>query len=381
MRQETQIQLTKRVLAHIAAQGTDHSAAVTHHPVGLYTCPERAASERQTLFRNEAIVVAMSCDLRRPGDYVTDDNTGVPLLIVRGEDGRARAFINACQHRGARLAEGRGHAKRRFVCPYHAWSFAFDGRLAKLPHEEGFSGLDPDACGLQERPLAEKYGITWVQPEGDAAIDIDNHLEGLGPELGEFKLADYHHYETRRIDVKMNWKLVIDTFLEPYHFATLHRTTVGPIFLPNMCLFDAFGRNLRETFPRRTIAALAEKPEDQWDFVHHTALVYVLFPNTVVVMQADHLEIWRIFPSADAVDQSHMYLEFYIPEPVTNDKARAHWDANMDILVRTVLEEDFPTGEGAQAGFMSGSGRSHIVFGRNEPALAHFETVMAAALY
>ena len=52
----------------------------------------------------------------------------------------------------------------------------------------------------------------------------------------------------------------------------------------------------------------------------------------------------------------------------------------MDILLRTVLEEDFPTGEGAQAGFMSGNGRSHIVFGRNEPALAHFETVMAAAL-
>ena len=120
MRQETQIQLTKRVLAHIAAQGTDHSAAVTHHPVSLYTCPERFAAERQTLFRKEPIIVAMSCDLRRPGDYVTDDNTGVPLLIVRGEDGRARAFINACQHRGARLAEGRGHAKRRFVCPYHA---------------------------------------------------------------------------------------------------------------------------------------------------------------------------------------------------------------------------------------------------------------------
>ena len=52
----------------------------------------------------------------------------------------------------------------------------------------------------------------------------------------------------------------------------------------------------------------------------------------------------------------------------------------MNIFMRTVLEEDFPTGEGAQAGFMSGSGRSHIVFGRNEPALAHFETVMAAAL-
>ena len=155
MRQETQIQLTKRVLAHIAAQDTDHSAAITHHPVSLYTCPDRFAAERRTLFRQEPIVVAMSCDLRRTGDYVTDDNTGVPLLMVRGEDGVARAFINACQHRGARLAEGRGRAKRRFVCPYHAWSFAFDGRLAKLPHEEGFSGLTQTPAAFRNAPGRE----------------------------------------------------------------------------------------------------------------------------------------------------------------------------------------------------------------------------------
>ena len=193
MRQETQIQLTKRVLSHIATQGTDHSAAVTHHPVSLYSCPERFAAERKTLLRKEPIIVAVSCDLRRPGDHVTDDKTGVPVLIARGEDGRARAFINACQYRGACLGEGRGHAKRRFVCYYHAWSFAFDGRLAKLPHEECFSGLDPDACGPQERLLAENYEIIWVRPEGDAAINIDDYLEGLGPDLSEFNWADYYH--------------------------------------------------------------------------------------------------------------------------------------------------------------------------------------------
>ena len=85
---------------------------------------------------------------------------------------------------------------------------------------------------------------------------------------------------------------------------------MGPIFLPNICLFDPFGRNLRETFPGRTIAAPAEQPEDQWDFVYHTALVGVLFPNTEAVMHVDHLEIWRIFPSADAVNQFHMCLAF-----------------------------------------------------------------------
>ena len=216
-----------------------------------------------------------------------------------------------------------------------------------MPHEEGFTGLDPAACGLQERPLAEKHGLIWVRPEGDAAIDIDAHLEGLGPELGEFDWADYHHYETRRIDVKMNWKLVIDTFLEPYHFATLHRTTVGPIFLPNMCLFDAFGRNLRETFPRRTIAALADQPEDMGFRLSHR-------PGLCAVPQHGGGDASR--SSGDLADfpvRRRGRPISYVPgilhsQPVTNDKARAHWDANMDILVRTVLEEDFPTGEGAK---------------------------------
>ncbi len=380
MRQQTHTALSKRVFAHIRNKTTDRRPQVTHHAVSHYTCPQRFHQEQRKLFWELPILITLSCQLPSPGSFITDDNTGVPLLIVRSDDGKARAFINACQHRGARLADGQGRVKRRFTCPYHAWSFTTAGQLAQLPHSADFTGFDQQNCRLQERPVAEAYGMIWVRPEGDAAIHMADMLCGLEDDLAHFNFTDYHHYETRRIDVAMNWKLVIDTFLEPYHFATLHRTTVAPIFLPNMCLFDAFGRNLREAFPRRTITELMDKPEAEWDFVYHSALVYVLYPNTVFVMQADHAEVWRIFPSKDAVDQAHMYLEFYIPEPVQSDKAKAHWDANMDLVCRTVLDEDFPVGEGAQKGFMSGTGRSHIVFGQNEPALAFFEETMAQAL-
>jgi hypothetical protein len=110
--------------------------------------------------------------------------------------------------------------------------------------------------------------------------------------------------------------------------------------------------------------------------VAHTALVYVLFPNTVFVVQADHLEIWRIYPMDNAVDRSVIVLEFLVPEPVVSESARAHWESNLELVIRTVSDEDFPTGEGIQFGFDSGA-QSHLTYGRNEPALAYFERTVS----
>lgn len=218
-----------------------------------------------------------------------------------------------------------------------------------------------------------------MRPAGEAPIDPDDHLGGLADEFQSYGFAGYHHYKTRRIACAMNWKIIIDTFLEPYHFAVLHRETVAPIFFPNLCLFDAFGRNLRETLPRRTIVELRNQPPETWDVIKHTAIVYVLFPNTVFVMQADHAEVWRVFPCNDRSDQSVVLLEFYTPEPVTNDKARGHWERNMDLVVRTVEQEDFPTGEDAQRVYKSGT-LDTVAYGKNEPALAFFEKTIAAAI-
>jgi hypothetical protein len=250
-----------------------------------------------------------------------------------------------------------------------------------IPDRKSFAGMDKDGRGLIELPAAERDGMIWVipGPGQDTTLDVDAFLGGLAPELANYGLAHYHHHETRILRRRLNWKIVIDTFLEPYHFGVLHADTVGPIFVPNLCLFEAFGPHLRETLPRRTIEGLRATPEAEWDLIPHSALVYVLFPNTVLVMQVDHVETWRVFPVADTVDECVMYLDFFIPEPAETESAKRHWDRNMELTIRTVDDEDFPIGEGIQAGFAS-KAQTEIVFGRNEPALAHFERSVNAAL-
>ena len=377
----TQVRLTKEVLKHLDARTTAQAPDVMYHPTSAYNSPQRLRSEKQILFRKYPLLMGLSGQLPAPGDYLTDDFSGVPMIVVRDGEGTVRAFLNVCQHRGARLAEGCGQAGRAFSCPYHGWSYNLQGELVGIPDAKSFAGMDKTERGLAELPAIERDGLIWVipDPEPGAEIDVDAHLHGLAPELANYGLANYHHHETRILRRKLNWKIVIDTFLEPYHFGVLHANTVGPIFFPNLCLFEGFGPHLRETLPRRTIEGLRGMPESDWDLIPHTALVYVLFPNTVLVMQMDHVEIWRVFPVADKVDECVMYLDFFVPEPAETESAKRHWDRNMDLTIRTVDEEDFPVGEGIQAGFAA-KAQTEMVFGRNEPALAHFERSVSEAV-
>jgi len=379
MDQATQIALAKRVFAHLEAKTTDLADAIMINPVSAYASPARLAQEKQKLFLEMPLLMTMSCHIPENGDFVTDDNTDVPILIVRGDDGKVRAFVNACRHRGARLVEDIGQVRKHLTCPYHAWSFDKQGAFVHAPSQEQFEGFDFDDCNLKQLACAERDGLIWGRAGGDEAIDIDAHLAGLAPELANFGFESYHHYESREISCRMNWKTIIDTFLEPYHFAVLHKNTVGPLLFGNLCLMDSFSRNLRETLPRRSIVELENQPEQDWDLINHTAMVYVLFPNTVFVMQRDHAEVWRCFPVDNDPGKSRVLLEFYIPEPALTEKARRHWDKNMELTVRTVLDEDFPIGEGAQRGYAADAGGS-VVYGKNEPALAHFQRAITEAL-
>src|SRR5262249_14491253 len=150
------------------------------------------------------------------------------ILLVRRDDGSLGAFLNVCRHRGARVAEGCGNAKL-FTCPYHAWTYGTDGRLRGRPDERSFAGYDKETNGLRPLPVVEKYGMIFVASTPGATFDVDALLGGAERDLASYRLDTYHHYETRVLRQKLNWKIVVDTFLETYHLQFLHTNTVSPI--------------------------------------------------------------------------------------------------------------------------------------------------------
>jgi hypothetical protein len=176
----------------------------------------------------------------------------------------------------------------------------------------------------------------------------------------------------------MNWKLVVDTFLESYHFCVLHRNSICSMFFQNLGTFDAFGSSFRLVSPRKSILTLADQSERDWNLLPHTVVIYVLFPNTVLVWQGEQVELWQVYPG-NSPDEARLRLTLDSPEPALTEKARRHWDRNVELVLNVVENEDFPVGEGTQAGFRSGA-QSHIVFGRNEPALAHYHRELSYAI-
>ncbi len=379
MRREVQITQARRLCDYLDNRTTAMADEVYRNPVAGYTCPSRLARERKAFFREGPLFMGLGCEFPEPGGYRAEIVDGVPILIVRDDEGRLAAFLNVCRHRGAMLLEGRGECGKSFSCPYHGWSYDRSGRLVAIPHLEGFDQIDQATYGLTPLPLVEKDGMVWVVATPGAEIDIEGHLTSpLEEELRAYDLASYHHFETRVLEQEMNWKLVVDTFLETYHLNVLHKDTLTGIIRSNVATFDGYGRNLRGIYVRPSFDEMRQRPEADWDLIHHTAIVYVLFPNTVFLVQGDHLETWRVEPMGGP-DASRMYISLYTPEPTSTDSARRHWDNNMNLLMEVVQNEDFPLGEGIQRSFHT-EAQPHVVFGRNEPALGFYHRSIQEAL-
>ena len=177
----------------------------------------------------------------------------------------------------------------------------------------------------------------------------------------------------------MNWKLLVDTFHEGYHFGFLHKESLRGILVHNVGDFTPFGPNFRLVYGRTKLDRLKTMPESEWDLMWNTTIVYSMFANTIFSPQGDHMEIFRMFPVDGRTDRAVMETSLYIPKPVETPDEKRHWDANLALAIKVITTEDFTAGRTMQIGFGSGA-QSHVVYGRNEPALAHYHKSIRRAL-
>jgi phenylpropionate dioxygenase-like ring-hydroxylating dioxygenase large terminal subunit len=378
MRHEVEVELIERILAVAGTGGREMADSSYRAPVVNYVSPERHAQEVASLFRRYPVIVAQGSELAEPGDYRTHDLTGVPILVVRGEGGKLGAFLNVCRHRGARLVgEPKGHIGKAIVCPYHAWSYDRGGALLSVSDQDSFAGIDRASHGLVRLSVAERHGLVWVRPTpGEKALDIDGFLGPLAQDFAAFDLGRSVVYAPEELRRAMNWKVMVDTFLEDYHFRFVHGRSVYRFYLDNASIYERFGAHTRYIIPKRTILDLKGTDRATWRLRDHANILYYIFPNTVIVFVADHAAIFAMFPQGP--ERAVMHLSFCIPEEPSTEKVETYWRKNAD-LIRTALDEDFRVAEGVQAGFASGA-NTHLTFGRYEKGLAFFHQAIEEAL-
>ena len=378
----TQVGIIERWL-DLHRQGTTQLAddVLTLDPA-VYTDPDWFAAERRTLFRARATVACLSADLRAPGDFVTVDTGGVPLLLVRDDEGVVRAFVNACRHRATQVAHGCGSAKN-FACPFHSWTYALDGRLLGRPRSQGgFASVDAATLGLEAVPAGEAHGLVLVRAGGGAPVDVDAEL---GPEiardLDSLGLAQHHVWGRVRREWRANWKLLLDTFTESYHVFALHGASVGPDYPGHVMLFDAFGPHLRIPVPRASLLELESQPRDTWNLLAHATVQYHLAPNAMVNHTIDHFILWRFEPIAP--DRTVAHMTMYTPDPPAAHPDDDEWTRSMiawfDLHDAVTRDEDYPESERIQQ--VLASGRVHTtLLGRNEGAVQHVHRFVRGAV-
>jgi phenylpropionate dioxygenase-like ring-hydroxylating dioxygenase large terminal subunit len=371
--------LAKRLVDHLEHHTTDMASAVLEVPSEIYTSPERYAAEVEVLFKGTPLVFGLSGALPHPGTYWTVDLMGTPVLLTRDTEGKVHALVNVCRHRGVRVVDGCGSA-RRFSCPFHAWNYDLDGTLLRMPFPEGFEGMDLADKGLIELPVAEGYGLIVGRLRPGPPVDLD---EFLGPDLsGELATLDFVGWEPAAAShihpVEANWKVTLDTFRENYHFDYLHAKTLGEYAYGGVLTFDPFGPHLRNCSAIRSIDELRDLPEEQWgDVSQHFSYQYQLFPNTSLTFDARHIELWQIMP-VDPSRSEVIHTAYLRPDLSEEERTKAIEMAPW--ICETVVDgEDFWVAARTEPGISSGLVDT-VVFGRNEPALQHLHHHFTSAL-
>ncbi|NQZ99447.1 MAG: Rieske (2Fe-2S) protein [Myxococcales bacterium] len=157
MKRDVELSILKELMRQLDEKRNVDAGVMYRNPTDVYTSREIAERERQTFFRDHPQLIALSGSLPNPGSYMTVDDFGVPVLATRDESGLFRAFVNACRHRGSRVAESKGDSGH-FVCPFHNWVYTNQGELAAIPLERQVGPIDKDCRGLIELPALEQGG-------------------------------------------------------------------------------------------------------------------------------------------------------------------------------------------------------------------------------
>ncbi|MGH1492696.1 MAG: aromatic ring-hydroxylating oxygenase subunit alpha, partial [Acidimicrobiales bacterium] len=239
MRHDEQVRLLKQLMAHLDSGTNVDAGGMRRLPTATYTDLAQAEQERELFFHQTPQCLGLSRDLAQPGDFLTTNDLGIPILATRDGDGVFKAFVNSCRHRGA-LVESETHGnKRRFTCPFHAWSYDTGGALVGLPKADHFGRVDKECLGLKPLPAEERHGLLFVHPDPDGEIDLDDLLgEWFNDEFPTWNFDTMVPINRDAYDTACNWKLAMDTFGETYHFSSLHKDTLINSFHGNVQCYD-----------------------------------------------------------------------------------------------------------------------------------------------
>ncbi|HYH31897.1 MAG TPA: aromatic ring-hydroxylating dioxygenase subunit alpha [Pseudonocardia sp.] len=358
------------------AASAPSSSLIPTLPGHSYTDAVTFAAEQEKIFESRWFAAARSAEVDGPGAFRTVDVGRENVVLVRGRDRQLRAFLNVCRHRGARVCmERSGVAKRNLQCGYHAWTYGLDGRLVAAPNLTSMPDVDRAAYGLVPVHLREWLGYAWVCV-ADAPPSFEDTVVGAVAErLGTTEAIDGWGVEDlevgRRItyDVRANWKLIIENFMECYHCATIHPelTEVLPEFADGYAAqyFVGHGAAFADEAAGFTVDGGAGLPAIPGVGSDHDRKYYAITvnPQVFINLVPDHVIFHRMYPVAP--DRTVVECDWlYLREVV---QGGSDLDRSVELFHR-VNQQDFDACERCQ---LAASSRAYADGGVLVPSEHH----------
>ncbi len=224
-----------------ADRDLQHAATL---PADAYTSEEYFEYEKRTIFKQEWIALAHVSQLPKPGDYLSLDVLGEPLIVVRGKDNAIRVLSRVCPHRAMDILprdfgyDERGKV-RLFMCPYHSWTFDLSGQLKGAPEMQKTCDFNRQDFTLHEFRSEVWEGFVFVSfnPNADTVAD---QLDDLHTEVAPWKMADLDVVVELDWELDVNWKNMIENWMEPYHHMGIHVKTLQPMMPARGCWTDEY---------------------------------------------------------------------------------------------------------------------------------------------
>jgi Rieske 2Fe-2S family protein len=364
------------------------SSLIPTLPGHYYTDPALFAAEQSRVFEEMWFCVVRGEDITTPGSFKTVDVGRESILVTRSSSGAARAFLNICRHRGAKLCvEGEGAVKRTFRCMYHAWAYDLDGKLVAAPNLVKMPDIDRVEFGLRRVHVREWLGYVWVCLADDPPSFEEEVIGACVERLGDVSSIENYRLDEltvgRRIryDVAANWKLVIENFMECYHCSTIHPELVHvlPEFAGGYAAQSYVGHGAEfgpgiEGFtvdgsPGQAAIGTIDEAQDRRYYA------ITIKPQVFINLVPDHAIVHRMFPLA--ADRTVIECDWLFPPSVV--ASGADLTTSVELFDR-VNRQDFEACERCQPGMSSRAYRDGGVLVPSEHHIGAFHDWLRSRL-
>ncbi len=309
-------------------------------PGWLYCDPEFFEAEKAAFLRAAPQVVCHESEIGGAGEWRSLEYLGESVIVIRGDDGLVRAFSNVCRHRGSRLVDGTGGCTKVLTCPYHAWSYARDGRLVGVPHRHEYPGLSTEDHGLFPVALESWRGFLFVRLE-DGLPSVAEMMAPYEDEVAPYRFEDLR--AIGRVTSRprpLNWKTIADNYSDHLHIPVGH-PGLTRLFERNYKieakewvdrmegdLVEKDSANPSERAYQRLLPPVRHLPashQRKW-------LYYKLFPNVAFDIYPDQVDFMQFLP-VSATETVIREISYALPDERREMKAARYlnWRINRQV--------------------------------------------------